>query len=469
MTKTITLPAYGWTPRPDQMPAWKALMSPDINLVALAAHRRYGKDALGLSWIATEAMQKVGSYLYTLPEYSQARKTIWDGVNARTGRTRIDDAFPPEIIKRRDDKGMFIQLINNSTVQLAGSDSVDGLVGAGIRGLVMSEAGLCDPRAWALFRPMLLETKGKSLHIGTPRGKNGFYNIIEANRNKASAHVQIISAYDTPVFSAEQLKEERHTYIQEHGTTMGNALFSQEYEASFEAAIVGAVWGAEITKLKQSGRLAPCGYDPRYPVHTAWDLGVRDFTIILYFQSVGNEERLIDITAATDLGLDSYAKILAEKGYYYGNHWGPHDIQNREWGTGTSRMDQAARLGLHFKRVSNTPKDDQIALGAQLMNRLVINNTEDLDSGEPVCGYALEALTNYRFKFDVTRKISSSTPVHDWTSHVADAFMTYACAKARDIGFQRPQNILQQHSDTPMPRLSAIMARMNKPTGSMWG
>ena len=142
MSKVITLPAYDWKPRPDQREVWAALMDPNIDTVVINAHRRYGKDALAMQAMTINAMQRVGSYLYALPQYSQARRSIYEGLNARTGRTRINDCFPSEIIKRRDDKSMLLQLANESTFQLVGSDQPDSLVGAGIVGYVASEAAL---------------------------------------------------------------------------------------------------------------------------------------------------------------------------------------------------------------------------------------------------------------------------------------------------------------------------------------
>jgi hypothetical protein len=444
-------------------------MDPSISTVVCAAHRRFGKDELALQATTIAAMQRTGSYLYALPQYSQARKALWAGINARTGRTRIDDAIPPAIIRKKDDKSMLVELVNGSTIQLVGSDQPDSLVGAGIVGYVASEAALSNPAAFSFIRPMLLETNGWSMHISSPRGKNHFHKLIESNRNNPKSFITTLSAKDTGVFTLEQLKQERYEYIQEHGAAMGNALFEQEYLCSFNAATIGGVWTAELIKLKEQGRYGPCGYDPRYPVDTSWDLGVGDATVVCFWQNVGSETRLIDMYESSDTGLEHYAKMLVDRGYFYGDHWGPHDIANREWGTGTSRIEQAARLGLHFKRVSNTPKADQLSLGSQLINRMVINSAADLDSGEPTCGYALECFEEYHFKYDDVRKVASTNPEHNWASHCCDAMMTYACAKARDTGFARASGVSLMQQDTKYPRLSAIMAQRNKPSASLWG
>jgi phage terminase large subunit len=445
------------------------LESGKVDTVICAAHRRWGKDEIALNWTAVAAMQRVGSYLYCLPQYSQARKAIWAGVNARTGRTRVEDAFPDEIIKSKDDKGMFLKLKNNSTVQLVGSDAHDGLVGGGVVGLVMSEAALSDPAAYSFLRPMLAETRGWSIHISSPRGKNHFHKLMETHKNRAKSFTTNLSAYDTDVFTPEQLKEEKHNYLSEHGVAMGTALFNQEYLCSFDAAIIGGVWTAELAQLKADGRYGICNYDPRYAVDTSCDIGVSDLTVFCFWQTVGTEVRLIDVYANNDTGLEHYTKMLAEKPYYYGTHYGPHDIENREFGSGTSRKEQAARLGLKWVKVSAIPKTDQIALGSQLMKRLVINNALDLDSGAPVCEYAIEALSQYHWKYDEVRKISSSTPVHDWSSHFCDAYMLYAVAKAKDTGFSLTPETKIKYQEKQYPRLGAIMARNNNRPAGLWG
>jgi phage terminase large subunit len=468
MSKTIQVPREGWRPRSDQMPIWEALVSGKSTVVVNAC-RRFGKDELMLNWMAVAAMQRVGSYLYMMPEYSAVRRTLYTGVNPRTGRARAFDAFIPEIIAKTDEKGMMLTLINGSTVQFVGSDTHSSFIGSSVVGVVMSEAALADPAAYAFLRPILKESKGWFAAISTPRGKNWFYDLYNTHLDNPKSFTTTISAADSEAFTKEQLKEERHDYIQMYGSAQGNSLFAQEYMASWEASNLGAVFGAEITKLKADGRYGLCAYDPRYLVDTSCDLGISDATTYLFFQNVGTETRLIDVYEASDNGLEHYVQMLADKKYRYGSHFAPHDAQHRELISGTSRLSQAARLGLKWQVVPAIPKQDQIALGCQLMNRLVINRTPDLDTGEPACAYALEALSHYQFKYDSVRKIMSKTPIHDWSSHLADAFMLYAVAKAKDVGFARAENNPLHTDDRQYGRLSSIMASRSKPTSSMWG
>ena len=94
------LPANNWEPRDDQMGLWEYLQQDRPGLRAVeCAHRRWGKDEICLYTSSTKAFERVGNYWHLLPEYKQCRKAIWEAVNPRTGRKRIDEAFPQEIRK----------------------------------------------------------------------------------------------------------------------------------------------------------------------------------------------------------------------------------------------------------------------------------------------------------------------------------------------------------------------------------
>ena len=124
----IVLP-NGWNPRDYQLPAWNALEG-GIKRLLLLWHRRAGKDDDCLHWAATQAMQRVGNYWHMLPEYAQARKSIWEAVDPHTGKRRIDEAFPDEICANKRSQDMFIRFKNGSTWQLVGSDTYNSLVGS---------------------------------------------------------------------------------------------------------------------------------------------------------------------------------------------------------------------------------------------------------------------------------------------------------------------------------------------------
>ena len=166
----IILP-YHWAPRPYQQKLWEYLKAGGTRAVA-CWHRRSGKDEVGLHHTACMAHRRVGNYWYMLPQYSQARKAMWDAINPHTQKRRIDEAFPQEIRRTTRDQEMQIVFKNGSTFQLVGSDNFNSLVGSPPVGLVFSEYALSDPSAWGYLRPILLENGGWAIFNSTPRGRN---------------------------------------------------------------------------------------------------------------------------------------------------------------------------------------------------------------------------------------------------------------------------------------------------------
>lgn len=96
----IILPANNWTPRPHQRRAWAEIQG-GKKRAALCWPRRYGKDDFSLHMTACKAFERVGNYAHSLPQANQVRKAIWKAINPRTGRLRIDEAFPHELRRKR--------------------------------------------------------------------------------------------------------------------------------------------------------------------------------------------------------------------------------------------------------------------------------------------------------------------------------------------------------------------------------
>jgi hypothetical protein len=156
--------------------------------------------------------------------------------------------------------------------------------------------------------------------------------------------------------------------------------------------------------------------------HTAWDLGIADSMSIWFFQVIGREIRVIDYYEASGHGLDHYVRVLQERGYLYGSHYGPHDIQVRELGTGKSRWEVAKGLGVTFTVVKQMEVADGINAARMTIPRMWFDKVKTATG--------LDALKQYREKIDEKRQISMG-PLHDWTSHAADAFR-YLCVGHRD-------------------------------------
>jgi phage terminase large subunit len=399
------------------------------------AHRRWGKDEIVLGATCELAHKRIASYWHCLPEYAQGRKALWTAVNANTGKRRIDEAFPPEICETRNDQEMFIRLKCGSTWQIIGSDRFDATVGAGVAGIAYSEWALANPSAWAYHRPMLEENNGWAAFITTPRGRNHAYSMYQMAAKSDRWFAEISSINETQALSDEQMLESLKEYIALYGEDLGRAQFEQEYLCSFNAAILGAFYAREMLAVRAEGRIKDIVPHPRYPVHTAWDIGVRDDTSIWWFQVYGGKVHILDCYTANSVGVDHYAEICHSKPYKRGTDFVPHDAKVKEWGTGRTRVETMRLLGLNPQLVHMATKLDGINAVRRTLP-LCVFHTRCEDVG-------ISALEQYRREWDDERKTFKASEVHDWTSHLADAFRYLAMAW---------RSAPMEEADTPKPQ-----------------
>ena len=411
-----TLP-NDWQPRGYQLPLWSYLEGGGKRAVA-CWHRRSGKDDVALHWAAVAGHERPANYWHLLPLQRQARRAVWDAVNPVTGRRRIDEAFPKEVRETTLENEMLIRFKSGSTWQVLGSDGFDALVGAPPAGIVFSEWALADPRSWSYLRPILDENDGWAVFLYTPRGRNHGLTTLKLGQSSEDWFAEVLTAHDTSVFAPDRLARIKHELVVENGQADGEALFAQEYECSFQAAIVGSYYGGLMEAAEKEGRISGVPYDPSVPVITGWDLGVGDSTVIWFLQQVGKEIHWIDYYEASGVGLDHYAKVLREKPYAYGDHLLPHDARARELGTGRTRVETLASLGIKVRVIPQNAVDDGINALRLLLPRSWFDKAK--------CERGIEALRSYRREWDEAMATFRPRPLHDWSSHAADAARTFA-------------------------------------------
>ncbi|MBO4520161.1 MAG: hypothetical protein J5787_03040 [Alphaproteobacteria bacterium] len=402
---------YKWKPRKYQMKLWNYLENGGKRAVAVW-HRRAGKDSLSLNWTAVAAMQRVGVYWHMLPLQTQARKVVWDAID-KQGRRVIDQVFPKALRKSANAQEMKIELLNGSIWQCVGSDSYNSLVGANPVGVVFSEYSIADPAAWDFIRPILAENDGWALFIYTPRGRNHGLTLFETAEAAEGWFAQKLGVSETRAIPKAAVEAERQAGMDE-------SIIQQEFYCSFDAALKGSYYGALLNDLENNGKIGSVPYDPALPVTTAWDLGVGDSTAIWFFQTNGAEVFIIDYYEASGVGLDHYVKVLKDKPYVYtDDNIFPHDIGVHELSSGKSRLDLLAGLGVRGLVLPRAGVDSGIAAVRLLLPRCRFDKEK--------CAKGLEALRQYQRAWDDQRKDFQPKPLHDWTSHAADAFRYLAC------------------------------------------
>lgn len=431
------LPANGWRPRDDQMPAWAALEG-GAKRLALCCHRRWGKDEIALNWTAIAAHQRIGTYWHLLPAANQARKAIWRAMDEERGKRRIDLAFPKELRAKTLDDEMLIEFKAGSTWQVFGSDNYDSGIGSPPVGVVFSEYAMADPNAWAFIRPILRKNGGWAMFISTPRGRNHFARLVEyARANPKTWFGQILGIDKTLQLTEAEIDEERRELAAERGDKEADAIIRQEYYCDFDAPMPGAYYGDHMSKADSEGRIGDYPWLPSMPVGIASDLGHGDQTVNWFYQQLPSGRiRIIDVLPGSGVGIDWYTKRINALPYSVVDTIWPHDggHGNIRDVNGTNLEAQAKGLGWHPVRI--LPNDQAVDAGIQAVRQafpLIEFNTqplpnlkadgemETMEEARVRMARALDALRQYRREYDEKRKCFKDAPLHDWTSDFADA------------------------------------------------
>lgn len=428
-----TIP-YNFTPRDYQLPLLDAMDSGCKRAVCVW-HRRAGKDKTLVNLLMKKMTERVGTYYYFFPTYKQGKKILWNGMD-KTG-FKFTDHIPLALRKRTDNGEMLIELKNGSVFQVIGTDNMDSIVGTNPVGCVFSEYALQNPRAWDLMRPVLRENGGWAIFNFTPRGKNHGYDLYKMACDNPDWFCQLLTVKDThredgaPIITEADLEAEKRE-------GMDADLILQEYFCSFSAAIRGAYYGDQITEAEnpERPRIGVIPYDPALFVHTAWDIGHGDATSIIFFQMVGKEIRMIDFIEDWGKGVEHYVTELLSRKYRYGTHWVPHDFFSKQFSSGKSSLQAAQEVAqaqgkkMEFKlapRLMNTERGE-VQEGIQAVRR----NFPRFWIDEVKCKKLLDAIREYKKKWDDNRKTFLDYPEHDWTSHAADALRYLAVSLPKD-------------------------------------
>ena len=398
--KEITIP---FKPRKYQWEVFQKLKRFNV----IVCHRRFGKTCLAIWKLVAAAVEKDNARLaYIAPTYRQGKAVAFDYLKEYTQPLM-------ELGGSRNETELKIDLYNGSRIQIFGADNPDALRGLGFDGVVMDEFALMSPRTWTeIIRPAVSDKLGFVIFIGTPMGHNQFWEVFDFAKRTDSKdwYGCMYRSSDTNVIPDWELEDAKRT--------MPDSQFEQEYECSFNAAVQGSYYGALMEQAEKQKRIGDIPYDPTVDVETWWDLGIGDSTAIWFAQRVNNEVRLIDYYETNGESLAYYVSKLNEKPYNYGAHIAPHDIVTRELGTGKSRLEVAAELGLNFEVAPKL----EVEHGIESVRNTLPNCWFDRIR----CKQGIEALKQYKKVFDDKNQVFKNKPHHNWASHGSDAFR-YGC------------------------------------------
>src|SRR5947209_1882113 len=301
----------------------------------IVTHRRAGKTVACVHDLLAGALscpRLRPRFAYLAPQLKQAKTVAWDylrhAVVPLRGRGTIVNMSE-----------LRVDCANGAQVRLHGADNPDALRGIYLDGVVLDEYADMDPRVWSeVIRPALADRQGWATFIGTPRGRNNFFEMWRRANSEPGWFSLMLKASETGLIPESELALARRDLSEEQ--------YAQEFECSFEAAIVGAYYGKLMAQAEAAKHITGVPYDPAALVWTAWDLGIRDATAIWFAQIVGREMRIIDYYEASGVDLGHYVRELATRPYLYAGHIVPHDARAKELGTGKSRLEVLESLGL---------------------------------------------------------------------------------------------------------------------------
>ena len=308
----------------------------------VVAHRRAGKTVACINHLIREALRTKRHDFraaYIAPFYKQAKSVAWDYFKYYT-----------KVIKgiTVNESEMRIDFANGSRIQLFGADNADALRGLFFDYIVADEYGDWKPSVWQyVIRPALADRQGKAIIIGTPKGRNQFYETYKRASESDDWLALKVIASESGILPKSELDSLRAELTED--------AWRQEMDCDFDAAIPGAIWGRELYQAEQDGRITHVAYDTFVPVHTAWDLGYSDDTAVWFYQVVHGEIHVIDYYGASGKSIEHYAAVILGKNYKYGTHHLPHDARAKTLASGGKSVIEQLAEHLDWKHLAITP------------------------------------------------------------------------------------------------------------------
>ena len=203
------------------LPWQQEVYSDPTRFKVVAAGRRTGKSRLAAWMLIINALQTdKGQVFYVAPTQGQARDIMW--------QTLLELGNP--VISGAHINNLQIKLVNGATISLKGADRPETMRGVSLKFLVMDEYADMKPDVWEqILRPALADQKGSAMFIGTPMGRNHFYELYKLAElgDDETYKGWHFTSYDNPILDPEEIDTAKKS--------MSSYAFRQEFMASFEA------------------------------------------------------------------------------------------------------------------------------------------------------------------------------------------------------------------------------------------
>jgi len=397
----------GYSPRQHQQDLHNQITRFNV----IVAHRRFGKTVFSINEMLDKGVKNTAwrnpQYAYIGPNYGQVKRIAWDFLKDYT------KGYPDVKVNEAELRVDMYRPVTDDRVRfmLLGAENPNSIRGIYLDGVVLDEYAEMDPIIWTqVVRPALTDRKGWAIFIGTPKGMNHFNEVYEHAKKDNNWGAHIFKASETNVVDPAELRDAAATMAEEE--------YSQEFECSFAAALVGAYFGKVVEEAEADGRIGEVPVDRAVKVDTWWDLGIGDATAIWFTQTFGGMHHIIDYYENWGQDLAHYVKVLHDKDYLYGQTTVPHDAAARSLETGKTRQEVLHSLGVRALIQHKHRKEDQINAARMIIPKCRFDRKK--------CEKGINALKNYKRKWDSKNKVFSATPLHNWASHGADSWQIFS-------------------------------------------
>lgn len=395
------------------------------NRACLVVHRRGGKSFGCIQDLIYRAHthKRKGMksaplrYGYFAPTAIQAKKIAWKYLKNFTHKI-------PGVEKNEAE--LWIRFENGAEIGLYSGENYERARGLYFDGVVLDEYADIPPDAWeSVIEPCLIDYDGWATFIGTPKGKNAFWEVYEFSKTAPGWFSLMLKASESGIIEEKALKELK--------ATRDPKIYAREFECDFSADIPGAIYAREMEIALAQGRVQE--FNPSSAgVWTTWDLGSPENTAVIYWQVEGMQRKVIETDLGLSLTLEERVAHMLGKGYTFAGHLLPHDSAARQ-PNGLTFAEEARKAGLQNVITIPRTTDVQIRINA---TKKAFPNVWFRDKQTK---HLRNALSQYHYKESTDGSgWITNTIHHGWESHPSDAFGMLAEAEIHGL-LSREQSV----------------------------
>jgi len=367
--------------------------SPDRFRVVVAG-RRFGKTFLSTAELLNKALSKPNQNVwYVAPTYKAAKEIAWD---------MLTNQIPIEYIDRTNETALTINVKNGSSISLKGAEKPDNLRGRAVDFVVLDEFADMRKEAWfEVIRPSLSDRQGGALFIGTPKGRNHFYDLygkgVDDDEGWKSYQYTTIEGGNVPPDEIESARAD-----------LDERTFQQEYEAAF-VSYSGVIYYSFKREESVRRHTADCNV-----IHVGMDFNLDPMSAVLMTRK-GDTLHIFDEIVMFGSNTD---EMVAELRSRYGNgtiviYPDPASRQRKTSAGGRTDLSILQNAGFEV-RVRNSHAAVRDRVNA-VNSRLLSNDGQRRLYVDPKCKKVIESLERH------TYKEGTSQPEKDGFDHMNDA------------------------------------------------